>query len=69
MSEFGYSNYTCLASQNTTDFGCADPDHSVFYIPGHPSAVVRYYIYHSYLKHSSLQSDPRTNNTVFYRCH
>jgi len=34
---FGYTNTTCLASQNTTDFGCNDPDHSVFYIPGHPS--------------------------------
>jgi len=34
---FGYTNTTCLASQNTTDFGCDDPDHSVFYIPGHPS--------------------------------
>ncbi|KIJ51407.1 carbohydrate esterase family 16 protein [Sphaerobolus stellatus SS14] len=39
MGVFGYNNYTCLASQNTTNFGCDDPDHSVFYIPGHPSAV------------------------------
>ncbi|KAJ7188986.1 hypothetical protein C8R46DRAFT_1206097 [Mycena filopes] len=30
---------TCLASQNFTDFGCLDPDHSIFYIPGHPSVT------------------------------
>ncbi|KAF7313027.1 hypothetical protein MKEN_00987700 [Mycena kentingensis (nom. inval.)] len=35
---FGYSgNATCLVSANTIVGGCADPDRSVFYIPGHPS--------------------------------
>lgn len=37
--EWGYTNTTCLASQNFTDFGCDDPDRSIFYIPGHPSAT------------------------------
>ncbi|KAJ7505296.1 hypothetical protein B0H11DRAFT_1977949, partial [Mycena galericulata] len=31
-SEWGYTNTTCLASQNFTTFGCDDPDHSIFYI-------------------------------------
>ncbi|KAF7318585.1 hypothetical protein HMN09_00369000 [Mycena chlorophos] len=35
---FGYlGNATCLVSANTIVGGCDDPDHSVFYIPGHPS--------------------------------
>ncbi|KAF8882870.1 hypothetical protein BD779DRAFT_1749815 [Infundibulicybe gibba] len=35
---FGYlGNPTCLVSSSTTVGGCSDPDHSVFYIPGHPS--------------------------------
>ncbi|KAJ6482281.1 hypothetical protein C8R47DRAFT_1217937 [Mycena vitilis] len=38
--EFGYAgNATCLVSANTIVGGCADPDHSVFYIPGHPSMM------------------------------
>ncbi|KAJ7250845.1 hypothetical protein B0H12DRAFT_656154 [Mycena haematopus] len=37
--KWGYTNTTCLASQNFTDFGCHDPDRSIFYIPGHPSAT------------------------------
>ncbi|KAJ7455802.1 hypothetical protein FB451DRAFT_1184096 [Mycena latifolia] len=37
---FGYAgNATCLVSANTIVGGCADPDHSVFYIPGHPSMM------------------------------
>ncbi|KAJ7034278.1 hypothetical protein C8F04DRAFT_1395543 [Mycena alexandri] len=37
---FGYTgNATCLVSANTIVGGCADPDHSVFYIPGHPSMM------------------------------
>ncbi|KAJ6559167.1 hypothetical protein DFH09DRAFT_1162098 [Mycena vulgaris] len=39
MAEWGYTNTTCLASQNFTDFGCNDPDRSIFYIPSHPSAT------------------------------
>ncbi|KAJ7792431.1 hypothetical protein B0H13DRAFT_2172539 [Mycena leptocephala] len=38
-AEWGYTNTTCLASQNFTDFGCNDPDRSIFYIPSHPSAT------------------------------
>ncbi|KAJ7044156.1 hypothetical protein C8F04DRAFT_1071831 [Mycena alexandri] len=38
-AEWGYTNTTCLASQNFTDFGCDDPDHSIFYIPSHPSST------------------------------
>ncbi|KAJ7672737.1 hypothetical protein B0H17DRAFT_1083807 [Mycena rosella] len=38
-AEWGYTNNTCLASQNFTDFGCNDPDRSIFYIPSHPSAT------------------------------
>ncbi|KAK7462126.1 hypothetical protein VKT23_007729 [Stygiomarasmius scandens] len=35
---FGYKgNATCLVSANTIVGGCDDPDHSVFWIPGHPS--------------------------------
>ncbi|THU91211.1 hypothetical protein K435DRAFT_820893 [Dendrothele bispora CBS 962.96] len=35
---FGYKgNATCLISANTIVGGCDDPDHSVFWIPGHPS--------------------------------
>jgi len=35
---FGYAgNATCLVSANTIVGGCANPDTSVFYIPGHPS--------------------------------
>ncbi|TDL18017.1 hypothetical protein BD410DRAFT_512527 [Rickenella mellea] len=30
---------TCLVSANTMVGGCNDPDHAVFWIPGHPSAV------------------------------
>ncbi|KAJ7212088.1 hypothetical protein GGX14DRAFT_361742 [Mycena pura] len=37
--EWGYNNNTCLVSQNFTTFGCDDPDHSIFYIPGHPSGT------------------------------
>ncbi|KAJ7675795.1 hypothetical protein DFH06DRAFT_1170553 [Mycena polygramma] len=37
--DWGYTNTTCLASQNFTDFGCNDPDRSIFYIPSHPSAT------------------------------
>ncbi|KAK7048387.1 carbohydrate esterase family 16 protein [Favolaschia claudopus] len=37
--EWGYTNTTCLVSQNFTDFGCDDPDRSIFYIPSHPSAT------------------------------
>ncbi|KAF7365191.1 Carbohydrate esterase family 16 protein [Mycena venus] len=29
-AEWGYTNTTCLASQNFTDFGCNDPDRSIF---------------------------------------
>ncbi|KAJ3848462.1 hypothetical protein EV368DRAFT_86591 [Lentinula lateritia] len=37
-SPFGYrGNATCLISANTIVGGCDDPDHSVFWIPGHPS--------------------------------
>jgi len=37
-SAFGYTgNATCLISANTIVGGCDDPDHSVFFIPGHPS--------------------------------
>ncbi|KAJ6559862.1 hypothetical protein B0H19DRAFT_1145960 [Mycena capillaripes] len=37
---FGYTgNATCLVSANTIVGGCADPDRSVFYIPGHPSMM------------------------------
>ncbi|KAJ3861487.1 hypothetical protein EV359DRAFT_47075 [Lentinula novae-zelandiae] len=37
-SAFGYrGNATCLISANTIVGGCDDPDHSVFWIPGHPS--------------------------------
>ncbi|KAJ6555461.1 hypothetical protein DFH09DRAFT_1492825 [Mycena vulgaris] len=37
-ASFGYAgNATCLVSANTIVGGCADPDRSVFYIPGHPS--------------------------------
>ncbi|KAJ7347504.1 hypothetical protein DFH08DRAFT_779710 [Mycena albidolilacea] len=37
---FGYTgNPTCLVSANTIVGGCADPDRSVFYIPGHPSMM------------------------------
>ncbi|KAJ7288337.1 hypothetical protein C8J57DRAFT_1279899 [Mycena rebaudengoi] len=39
MADWGYTNTTCLASQNFTDFGCDDPDHSIYYIPSHPSAT------------------------------
>ncbi|TDL23160.1 hypothetical protein BD410DRAFT_170547 [Rickenella mellea] len=55
-SKFGYTNTTCLALSNSTDFGCKHPESSVFYIrelqhnlidfqlnvneAGHPSAVV-----------------------------
>ncbi|KAJ7134652.1 hypothetical protein C8R44DRAFT_431005 [Mycena epipterygia] len=38
-AEWGYTNTTCLASQNFTTFGCNDPDRSIFYIPSHPSAT------------------------------
>ncbi|KAJ7246782.1 hypothetical protein B0H12DRAFT_1325002 [Mycena haematopus] len=39
-AEFGYTgNATCLISANTIVGGCADPDRSVFYIPGHPSMM------------------------------
>ncbi|KAJ7766044.1 hypothetical protein B0H16DRAFT_1882908 [Mycena metata] len=39
-AEFGYAgNATCLVSANTIVGGCADPDTSVFYIPGHPSMM------------------------------
>ncbi|KAJ7181478.1 hypothetical protein C8R43DRAFT_969260 [Mycena crocata] len=39
-AEFGYEgNPTCLISANTIVGACTDPDHSVFYIPGHPSMV------------------------------
>jgi len=38
-AEWGYTNNTCLASQNFTTFGCDDPDRSIFYIPSHPSAT------------------------------
>ncbi|KAJ7644157.1 hypothetical protein FB45DRAFT_897082 [Roridomyces roridus] len=38
-AEWGYTNTTCLASQNFTTFGCDDPDRSIFYIPSHPSAT------------------------------
>ncbi|KAJ7654918.1 hypothetical protein B0H17DRAFT_1214158 [Mycena rosella] len=39
-ASFGYAgNATCLVSANTIVGGCADPDHSVFYIPGHPSMM------------------------------
>ncbi|KIK52422.1 hypothetical protein GYMLUDRAFT_49924 [Collybiopsis luxurians FD-317 M1] len=35
---FGFrGNATCLISANTIEGGCDDPDHSVFWIPGHPS--------------------------------
>ncbi|KAF8064418.1 hypothetical protein FPV67DRAFT_1504971 [Lyophyllum atratum] len=35
---FGYlGNPTCLVSTSTTAGGCSDADHSVFWIPGHPS--------------------------------
>ncbi|KAH0580090.1 hypothetical protein H2248_002900 [Termitomyces sp. 'cryptogamus'] len=37
-ASFGYlGNPTCLVSASTTVGGCSDPDHSVFWIPGHPS--------------------------------
>ncbi|KAF7352107.1 hypothetical protein MVEN_01173700 [Mycena venus] len=37
---FGFTgNATCLISANTIVGGCADPDRSVFYIPGHPSMM------------------------------
>ncbi|KAL0563821.1 hypothetical protein V5O48_018244 [Marasmius crinis-equi] len=37
-SPFGYlGNPTCLVSVTSTVGGCSDPDHSVFYIPRHPS--------------------------------
>ncbi|KAJ7167915.1 hypothetical protein C8R46DRAFT_898726 [Mycena filopes] len=37
---FGFAgNATCLVSANTIVGGCADPDRSVFYIPGHPSMM------------------------------
>ncbi|KAF7298954.1 Carbohydrate esterase family 16 protein [Mycena indigotica] len=33
-------NLVCsLVSQNFTTFGCDDPDHSIFYIPNHPSGT------------------------------
>ncbi|KAJ6608118.1 hypothetical protein B0H10DRAFT_2439228 [Mycena sp. CBHHK59/15] len=39
-ASFGYTgNATCLVSANTIVGGCDDPDHSVFYIPGHPSLM------------------------------
>ncbi|KAJ7127680.1 hypothetical protein C8R44DRAFT_873493 [Mycena epipterygia] len=39
-ANFGFAgNATCLVSANTIVGGCADPDHSVFYIPGHPSMM------------------------------
>ncbi|KAF8147327.1 hypothetical protein K438DRAFT_2027785 [Mycena galopus ATCC 62051] len=38
-AEWGYTNTTCLASQNFTTFGCDDPDRSIFYIPSHPSST------------------------------
>jgi phospholipase/lecithinase/hemolysin len=39
-ASFGYAgNATCLISANTIVGGCTDPDHSVFYIPGHPSMM------------------------------
>jgi len=39
-ASFGYTgNATCLVSANTIVGGCDDPDHSVFYIPGHPSMM------------------------------
>ncbi|KAJ7098542.1 hypothetical protein B0H15DRAFT_581084 [Mycena belliarum] len=39
-ADFGYTgNATCLVSANTIAGGCADPDRSVFYIPGHPSMM------------------------------
>ncbi|KAJ7257769.1 hypothetical protein C8J57DRAFT_1342727 [Mycena rebaudengoi] len=37
-ASFGYAgNATCLVSASTSVGGCADPNRSVFYIPGHPS--------------------------------
>ncbi|THU83660.1 hypothetical protein K435DRAFT_733845 [Dendrothele bispora CBS 962.96] len=39
-ASFGYrGSPTCLRSSVTTVGGCNDPDHSVFWIPGHPSQV------------------------------
>ncbi|KAF5370953.1 hypothetical protein D9757_009886 [Collybiopsis confluens] len=43
---FGFKgNATCLISANTIAGGCDDPDHSVFWIPGHPSQNTHWLIY------------------------